>query len=306
MDRYHRAFDVCTDVSSGGNHFLVFGLKASPGDVKLVTVDTCCTAPRYSGDTSIRCQLGVAPGAGQQRPAHWGGYYFLNGVVRASDVTPQPNWGDVPGAGFNLSGATKVTFWAKGERGGEVVEFFALGGGWNPRKRRPIMPHPDSSSKVSLGLIRLRPSWTQYAISLTRRNLSYVIGDFGWSTSVAYNRYRDVVFYLDDNRYNKPRLDEPRFLRSYETLPTGEPFDQMMKNTAYTYDNALVLLAFLARGQADDLRRAKLLADALVYGVDNNRQFSDGRLRNAYKCRDLAHFPGWQPNGKPNTVRLPR
>lgn len=78
-----------------------------------------------------------------------------------------------------------------------------------------------------------------------------------------------------------------------------------MKNVAFTYDNALVLLAYLARGTAEDMHRAGLLADALVYAINNDRFFTDGRLRNAYQGGDLILFPGWTPNGKSNTVRMP-
>ena len=48
-----------------------------------------------------------------------------------------------------------------------------------------------------------------------------------------------------------------------------------------------MLLAYLARGQPDDLRRAELIARALVEAQHKDRTFHDGRLRNAYASGEL-------------------
>ena len=95
-----------------------------------------------------------------------------------------------------------------------------------------------------------------------------------------------AAFYLDDIKYDRSRADELRFLTSYETLPFIDP-DRYIKNTCFIYDNALVMIAFLARKEDDDLRRARLLADTFVCAQDNDRYYSDGRLRNAYMSGDL-------------------
>lgn len=118
---------------------------------------------------------------------------------------------------------------------------------------------------------------------------------------------RGATFYLDDIQYDEARLDEPRLLVSYETLPfpPAPDFDTIMKNVAFICDNAVVHLAYLAHGTADALRRARLLADALVYAQDHDRFYSDGRLRNAYQGGDLVLPPGWTPNGHRGTARLP-
>jgi hypothetical protein len=55
---------------------------------------------------------------------YFGGYYFQNGVVDEDDPGPQPNFGNVPNAGVDLTGAIALTFWARGETGGEEIEFF--------------------------------------------------------------------------------------------------------------------------------------------------------------------------------------
>lgn len=56
---------------------------------------------------------------------------------------------------------------------------------------------------------------------------------------------------------------------------------QRLEATAFTYDNALALHAFLVRGTAADLARALVLGDALLHAQRNERA-RDGRLRQAY------------------------
>lgn len=89
--------------------------------------------------------------------------------------------------------------------------------------------------------------------------------------------------------------EEPRFLQSYVRLACAP---EGASNAAHVYDQALALLAFLARGTADDLRRAELIAKALVEAQSHDRTFNDGRLRNAYASGELLD-PGC------NCTRLP-
>jgi hypothetical protein len=56
---------------------------------------------------------------------------------------------------------------------------------------------------------------------------------------------------------------------------------------------------------AGDLARARTIADAMIYAQSNDRFFGDGRLRNAYQGGDIALPPGWVPNSRLNTVRMP-
>ncbi|MFA7062222.1 MAG: hypothetical protein WC156_15565 [Pedobacter sp.] len=225
----------------------------------------------------------------------------MNGILQGSDTNPVANWGDTANAGINLEGATQVTFWARGETGSEKVEFFALGAGRDAVTGTAQNPFPDSSPKVSK-TITLSTSWQQYSIALTGRDLSYVLGGFGWAAKAADNGQQNIVFYLDDIAYDKARTAEPRFLVSYETQPGTVDFDLILRNVSYTYDNAVALISLLGAGESS---RAKLIADAFVYAQDHDRFFNDGRLRNAYQGGDLALPPGWTPNGKNGTVRMP-
>ena len=52
-------------------------------------------------------------------------------------------------------------------------------------------------------------------------------------------------------------------------------------STAFVYDNALLVLAYLARARTSDIQRAKVIGDALLYAQQND-SVSDGRFRQAY------------------------
>lgn len=98
------------------------------------------------------------------------------------------NCGDCPccdGKGFK-----KLTFWAKGKKGGEQVEFKS-GGIDNPAK-----PYKDSF-EVTMRGEPLEKSWKQYTIDLSGQNLSNVIGGFAWVANRDSNP-NGLTFYLDD------------------------------------------------------------------------------------------------------------
>jgi hypothetical protein len=76
-------------------------------------------------------------------------------------------------------------------------------------------------------------------------------------------------------------LNGPGLLRSYDTQPGDARFDQTQANAAYTYDNAATGLALLAAGNTT---AARSIADALAIAQSNDRAYTDGRLRNAYRA----------------------
>ena len=269
MDKFQNTFDVYTDEDQSGNHYFPSGWI---GDISAIDLDTDWPTDSHSGSSCIRVTF-TANGD------NWAGIYWQE---------PENNWGTVPNGGYNLEGASKVTFWARGENGGEKVEFFV--GGIQGQ-------YPDSLAKMSTGYVTLTNSWYKYTINLSG-DLSNVVGGFGWVTN-SPNNPDGATFYIDDIKYDKSRYAELRFLESFETLPIIDP-DRYIKRACYIYDNALVLMAFLSRGSIDDLRRAKILADAFIYAQNNDRFYSDGRLRDAYMSGDLidhitgkARLPGW-------------
>ena len=74
---------------------------------------------------------------------------------------------------------------------------------------------------------------------------------------------------------------------------------QGLESTAFTYDNAVVIGAYLVRGQSGDVARAEVLGNGLLYAQKND-SFNDGRLRQAYFVNAPdAHGAYIQPAGAP-------
>ena len=115
-------------------------------------------------------------------PYKWAGIYWQN---------KPDNWGDKQGNNYSKKGFKKLIFWARGEKGTEVVEFKA--GGINDAKK----PYKDSFEET-YGRVRLSKDWKKYTINLEHANLSSVIGGFCWVASSDYNNKGSIIFYVDD------------------------------------------------------------------------------------------------------------
>ncbi|MGH8548205.1 MAG: hypothetical protein ACRERU_06325 [Methylococcales bacterium] len=306
MDQFQSTVDVYNDLGAAGNHFAARCAMVpnpnNPSEIAAVGFDETWSTRCHGGSTCIRNTFHPVDSAFS------GGWYFQNGVLNGSATAPACNWEDQRNAGLDLRGATELRFWARGEQGGERVEFFVGGVGRFPFSEYASAPYPDSLPRVpEQGQpLTLTRDCKQYTISLKGFDLSSVIGGFGWMAN-APNNPQGATFYVDDIRYRQERPNELRFLQSYQTLPTppANDFDTVLKNAAYVYDNTVALHTYLARGASDDLRRAKILADTLIYAQAHDRYFNDGRLRNAYQAGDIASPPGWMPNGRAATARLP-
>jgi hypothetical protein len=58
--------------------------------------------------------------------------------------------------------------------------------------------------------------------------------------------------------------------------------DEAVGATAFTYDNAVAIHAYLAAGDTDDIARAEVLGMGLLYAQANNFPIKDGRFAQAY------------------------
>jgi hypothetical protein len=58
--------------------------------------------------------------------------------------------------------------------------------------------------------------------------------------------------------------------------------DEALGATAFTYDNAVAIHAYLARGTTDDVQRARVLGMGLLYAQAHNFPFNDGRFGQGY------------------------
>lgn len=141
--------------------------------------------------------------------------------------------------------------------------------------------------------VDLTSRWQTYRLKLPHERLSGTMSGF----SVASKNGLDVL--LDDARVSfgpegkKLRMREPRFIRSYTPEKAGAP-DRHFRNACYAYDNALCALAFCARGEDDDVRRAQLICDAFLI-VQEHDPVPDGRIRSAYMCGELLDTASGRP-----------
>jgi uncharacterized repeat protein (TIGR02543 family) len=311
MDEFHNRFPIYDDVSSAGNHFPAFGAVHRPGNVD--KPNGSWIENPHSGATCLRFSFTPS------NSLDYGGYYMMNGILPNGKTIPELNWGDVPNAGLNIVGATRLTFFARGQTGGEKIEFLFGGVGRNPDTGEPSNPYPDSAKKKAIK-VTLSSQWQQYSIDLTGLDTSYVLGGFAWVANAPDNSNPlGTVFFVDDINIElnttalQNRLAQPRFLRSFLTAPLqSNPFDNndddvdlTLRNTAFSYDNALALLAFLAHGTDDSVWRARLIGDAFVYAAGHDRYFTDGRIRTDYAAGDISLPPGWTPNNRIGTVPIP-
>lgn len=238
----------------------------------------------FSGTSCIRCEQETVYG-------DWGGWMFLNGYLEDGSTVPRLNDGSAAGQGLDLTGAETLTFYVRGEKGGEVVEFFTCGFGRDGNTA--TVAWPDSAAQKSLGFVTLSDRWEAYSIDLESDDMSSIACGFGYVLSGGDSGLGTSVFYLDDIRFTGSLTwneNTNYLLRSYET-------DSIyIQNAAFTYDNALAAMAFLSAGMKDE---AEELLDAFVYAVDHDR-YSAGRIRNAYAAGDITAYPGWG-----DTARMP-
>ncbi len=166
---------VYVDKGARENHYVPSGFMPNG---KCITFDDAWGENCHSGKTCIRIKYDVTCSRADQK---WAGVYWLN---------PANNWGQKKG-GFNLTGAQKLVFWAKGEKGGEQIQEITVGG--------ITGDYPDTDTAV-IGPIILTNQWQEYTVDLRGKDLSYISGGFSWTSSEEVNQ-DECNFYLDDIRY---------------------------------------------------------------------------------------------------------
>jgi hypothetical protein len=168
-------FTVYADKESRLNHYIPSGFMPNG---KCVALNDTWREDCHTGASCIRIVYGIQCSKENDR---WAGIYWQN---------PANNWGTRKG-GFDLTGASKLTFWAKGENGGEQIQEFTVGG---------IQGNYPDSDTAALGPVVLTNEWRQYTIDLRGKDLTYISGGFGWTTNVEVNP-ETCIFYLDDIKF---------------------------------------------------------------------------------------------------------
>ncbi len=170
-----KGFPVYVDSSYFKNHYIPSGWMGDYGDMRI--------NPNWKENVHSRKScIKITYSAAAKQGNGWAGMYWQN---------PENNWGMRKGGGYDLSPAKKLTFWARGEKGGEMIREFKMGG--------ISGAYPDSDSS-SIGPLVLTPEWKEYTIDLEGMDLSYIIGGFCWVAS-AMDNPDGMTFYLDDIAY---------------------------------------------------------------------------------------------------------
>jgi hypothetical protein len=141
------------------------------GNHKAITMDDDWRDRPHSGESSIKVSYAEA--------GQWAGVVWQD---------PANDWGDRPG-GYDLSEAKQLTFWARGERGGERVKFgFGL-----ITSDKPFYDTDRDETEVVL-----TSEWKQYTFKLKRKKMTSIKSGFYW---VVGGQGRPLTFFLDDIRY---------------------------------------------------------------------------------------------------------
>ena len=142
------------------------------GNTKAMKLDEKCETLPHSGQTCLKFDFSAND--------TWGGIVWQS---------PPSDWGDKPG-GWNITGAKRLSFWARGEKGGEVAGF-QLGLLGADKK------FADSGS-AKLEQVALSNDWQQFQIDLSGTDLSRI--KTGFAITVAGSG-QPLTIYLDDIQY---------------------------------------------------------------------------------------------------------
>lgn len=137
------------------------------GDTASIKLDTNASTQPKSGKTCMQCEF--------QKSDGWGGIVWQN---------PADDWGDKLG-GLDLSGAKKLSFWVRGDKGGEQVKF---GFGLIGRDKK----YYDTAKKEME--VRLETEWRQVTVDLSDMELQRIKTGFYW---VAAGQGDPLKFYVD-------------------------------------------------------------------------------------------------------------
>lgn len=142
------------------------------GDIENMEFDDCCTTRPHSGDSCIR--------------------FTYNGRFQWAGVAwqdPPNNWGDLAG-GYDIRGARKLSFYARGKTGTERAQF-KIGLIGRTKKFADTV-------RLTTGWVRLKKEWQEFVIPLEGSDLSRVITAF---VVVVEGAPWPTTIYLDDIRF---------------------------------------------------------------------------------------------------------
>lgn len=176
---------ICVPGSGGGQlPFVVDSVYAPTGlfGMGMTTTTAACTVARASPTPKGNCHTATyTPTAG----GAFAGVFWQDNF----------NWGTQ--GGYSIpQGATKITFSARGNAGGETVSFIAGYSG----AATPTTPCTDTIRADSMPLV-LTTTWTAYTLPLTGTYPDGVLGAFGWEATAPDASAPAITFYIDGIEY---------------------------------------------------------------------------------------------------------
>ena len=171
-DKEPRELIVYYDKDYINNHYFASEMI---GDSDAIEFDDGCKENPQSGNTCIKIKYNATGNFGGA------GLYWVN---------PAGNWGQQKG-GYDLRFSKKLTFWIRGEKGGEHIAVFKFGG---------LKGVYSDSDSYGIGPIVLKDKWQKMTIDLRGRDMRRISAGFSFAISKAYNR-KGCIFYIDNVKY---------------------------------------------------------------------------------------------------------
>jgi len=142
------------------------------GNTKALKLDLESTVSPHSGKTCLKVH-----------------YHAYDNWIGVAWQHPVNDWGKKPG-GYDLTGAKKLTFWARGKEGGERVDF---GVGILGKDTKYY-----DTAKAELKGVKLKKKWKRYSIDLQDKDLTRIKTPFVWTMG---SQGFPITFYLDDIQF---------------------------------------------------------------------------------------------------------
>ena len=304
-------FYVYLDQDSGLNHGFPSGFF---GTINAITIDTGCI------DDPTDSSIGCYPASNGTALDLTNGTVFrvtfspLSGNQYAGINIEEPlNWGadgQPASNGYDLSGATALSLDVRSP-GGLSVQF-----GVNSCVTN-FLQLPASTTYTHLSFM-LDTTSLSCVPNLTSVHLLFTV------TTNAFQAPAGGTLLMDNIRFTPApsrtaqgpeTLSLPLSTQTFGVVPQFQspfPPDQVNRNIATVYEGALSLLSFLARGTAQDLADAQLIAKGLDYALHDDNQgdllpVAPGGfagLHNAYSSGDIALLNGQSTGALAGNVRL--
>lgn len=168
---------VYTDAGSKLNHYIPSGWMGDFGDLK--------TNTNWKEGAYKNASIKVQYSAERKQGAGWAGIYWQ---------MPANNWGDKRG-GYDLSVYKKLTFMVRGAKGGEIIDKFMVGGITGQTE-------DGDSDGSETAQIELTKDWKHYEIVFDHKDLTHIIGGFGFAMNADSNG-SGATFFLDEIKFEK-------------------------------------------------------------------------------------------------------